>query len=524
MSLENSLEHNISDSQKCKARIIFFFKCMRNTNTPLLYSYLKECAKENLVDTFLLVFNLRDCRHGKGERRLAKKAFIWLFLNYPKEFTSIVHLIPEYGRWDDVLSLWPKILQLRLHSAEFIQKNYDSKTITEDSLVELRNLQLTFVTLLGNQLIQDKENMEKGQSISLCAKWAPSEKDSLNQRFKIVPLLVKQMKWSLKEYRSVYLTPLRQYLDIVERKMCSQEWEDINFSKVPSQAIHRLKNAFEKHTPENFREWKNQVILGEEKINSKQIFPHELIVKIKYSNNINDFVELQWAELETKYNNFSDAVFLIDVSQSMHSWQWRSKHEVQNLNFTPVDIAIALGILGSNSVNGEFHNHIISFHSKPSFTVLPDSSLFERFNIIKNMGWAGSTNLYAVFELILKQAKCSNLPTEKMPKRLFIISDMQFDAIEGYTNKTKFQAIEKLYASSNYNIPQIIFWNVAGDVIDVPVDSNKQNTALLSGFSLNLINSVFSNVKLSPYDMMRNVLDNEHYLPIKNCIQASQEN
>lgn len=517
MSLENSLEHN----EKCKARVKFFFKCMRNTNTPLLYSYLKECAKENLLDTFLLVFNLRDCRHGKGERTLAKKAFIWLFINYPTEFTSIVHLIPDYGRWDDILSLWPKILQLRLHSAEYIQKNYDSKTVTEDSLIKLRNLQTTFVKLLGNQLIKDKQNMENGKNISLCAKWAPSEKDSLNQKYKIVTVLVNQMNWSLKEYRSIYLTPLRQYLDIVERKMCSKQWEDINFSKVPSQAIHRLKNAFERHTPDSFRVWKNQVILGEEKVNSGQLFPHELIVKIKYSNSINDFVELQWAELEKNYNNFSDAIFLIDVSQSMHAWQWKSKHEVQNLNFAPIDIAIALGILGSNSVSGEFHNHIISFHSTPSFTVLPDSSLFERFNIIKNMGWAGSTNLYAVFELILKQAKSSNLPSEKMPKRLFIISDMQFDSIEGYTNKTHFQAIEKLYASSNYNIPQIIFWNVAGDVIDLPVHSNKQNTALLSGFSLNLIDSVFSDVRLTPYDMMRNVLDDQHYLPIKNCIQES---
>tara|TARA_A100001011_G_C14318207_1_gene848976 strand:- start:420 stop:2006 length:1587 start_codon:yes stop_codon:yes gene_type:complete len=501
-------------------RLNFFYKCNRNTNTPQLYIYLKKCVKENLLDTFLLVFNLRDCRNGKGERKLGIKCFIWLFINYPNETSKIIHLIPEFGRWDDILYLWPKILDLKLHSVEYISENYNSKLYTDDSIKKLHEIQLSFVKLLGNQLIIDKKNMEEGKKISLCAKWAPSEKDSKNIKYKIVPLLVKCMNWTLKEYRIIYLTPLRKYLNIVEKLMCSNDWENINYNHVPSNAINRLQNAFIKHTSEKFNIWKNSLIYGKNKINSKQLFPHELIIKLKKIEEENPIIEAQWKELEKKYDNFSDCLFLVDVSNSMLNWQWRSKEEVNQLNFTPIDVAIALAILGSNSVKNYFHNHIITFHSKPSFFILPDSSLFERYNMIKNMDWAGSTNLFLVFKLILERATFCNIDPSEMPSRLFILSDMQFDTIEQYSKKTNFEAIKTLYAGTGYNIPKIIFWNLNGDILDFPVHSKENNTALLSGFSMDLINSVFLDVPMNPYEIMRATLDKNEYISIKNAFET----
>lgn len=83
-------------------RIGLFFKSVRNLNIPNLYQYLREAAQENIIDTFLLAFHIRDCRGGKGERELGRRAFIWLFLNYPHEFQKIAHFIPEYGRWQEI--------------------------------------------------------------------------------------------------------------------------------------------------------------------------------------------------------------------------------------------------------------------------------------------------------------------------------------------------------------------------------------------------------------------------------------
>ena len=63
-------------SNNYTGRISLFFKGVRGLSIPKLYQYLSKCAKESLLDTFLLVFHLRDCRGGKGERDLGRKATI----------------------------------------------------------------------------------------------------------------------------------------------------------------------------------------------------------------------------------------------------------------------------------------------------------------------------------------------------------------------------------------------------------------------------------------------------------------
>ena len=39
-------------------RLFLFFKANRNLNLNLFYEFLNKSAKENLIDTFCLVFNL----------------------------------------------------------------------------------------------------------------------------------------------------------------------------------------------------------------------------------------------------------------------------------------------------------------------------------------------------------------------------------------------------------------------------------------------------------------------------------
>ena len=111
--------------------------------------------------------------------------------------------------------------------------------------------------------------------------------------------------------------------------------------------------------------------------------------------------------------------------------------------------------------------------------------------------------------LILNRAKVCNLSQEDMPKRLWIISDMQFNDVDRYT--TNFEAIEKLYAQSNYTRPQIVFWNVNGASKDFPVSVDDNGTAMISGFSPAVMKSILSGDKnaFSPYGIMRNTLDDE---------------
>ena len=107
--------------------------------------------------------------------------------------------------------------------------------------------------------------MLEGKPISICAKWCPSEGDSKDKKYKLVDSICKEMGITSREYRKEFITPLRTYLNIVEKYMCEKRWDEIQFSNVPSYAMKKLKKAFEKNTPDTFKEWKNKLSKNEVK-------------------------------------------------------------------------------------------------------------------------------------------------------------------------------------------------------------------------------------------------------------------
>ena len=101
-----------------------------------------------------------------------------------------------------------------------------------------------------------------------------------------------------------------------------------------------------------------------------------------------------------------------------------------------------------------------------------------------------------------------------MPKKMFIISDMQFD--HACDNKTNFELIEEKYQKSGYVRPQIIFWNVNGSSSDFSVSVSDNGTALISGFSTSIMKSVLEGKDFSPYSIMRITLDDTRLQQVKS--------
>ena len=497
-------------------RISLFFKAVRGLDDERLYEYLSKAALESITDSFLLAFHIRDCRGGKGERDLGRKCLVWLFLNYPNEFCCVAPLISEYGRWDDLMELWPGVLDLS--NIESVREKYDFSNIL--SLDYLRKLQLSFVNIVGTQLKKDLDEMHLGNPISICAKWAPTQNDSYDRKYKVVKTLTNVMGITPKTYRKIYTSPLRQYLKIVERYMCEKKWDQIEYSKVPSCAMKRLKKAFAKNAPDEFADWKKKLSVGEVKVNAKQLFPHELIYEIRRKNTSDEVCEAQWKVLEEeakKLGSLEDIITVCDVSGSMQSWG-EGNHKTK-LSFCPMDVAMGLSLLVANTVKGVFHNHILTFHEKPTFHLVYDgSSLYNRYKRLASADWGGSTNLQATFDLILNKAIAHGLSENDMPKRLFIISDMQFDSIDRGSNMTNFELIKKKYLDSGYKMPDIVFWNVCGSSSDFPVSVRDNGTALISGFSVDIMSSFIDGKEFSPYSTLRYTLDSERLTPIRSVL------
>jgi hypothetical protein len=90
---------------------------------------------------------------------------------------------------------------------------------------------------------------------------------------------------------------------------------------------------------------------------------------------------------------------------------------------------------------------------------------------------------------------------------------MQFNVAIGLNQRStlNFDAIRDKFNVHNLTMPEIIFWNLRGDTKDFPVSSNTPGVTLLSGFSPTLLNSIVTGVTLTPYDILRQILDNPRY-------------
>lgn len=463
-----------------------FFKLTRDvTKNPQFEHWLDAAWSECPLDTMRIIFQGRDCRGGKGDRAPFLFAFARIANTYPEWFLATAHLVPEYGRWLDLIELMPM-----LHDAQN---------------------RAHIVKLLTDQLRADEENLQNGTSVSLLAKWMPSEKSKMAKASKIIPLVCRDLfpssTFPEKQYRQC-LTRLRAHIDLVEQRMCKGEWDTIPFSKVPSVAMSRLRKAFKKHSPEEFDAWITAVAAGTSKINASQVYPHDLVRKYLNAHNINidPVIEEQWKAIVAQTASlglFKNSIVVSDVSGSMMG--------------TPMEVSIALGILIATVTEPPFDGLLITFSENPMFFALKAGlSLCESVDQVKDMNWGGSTDLQKVFQLILHRAVDQHIDADAMPKRIFILSDMQFNEACNM-RKTNYDNIRVKYEKAGYALPQIVFWNLRSDnTRDVPVRHDTNGVALLSGYSPAILKSLMTGVEVTPFQIMRAAIDDVRYAAIKS--------
>lgn len=377
--------------------------------------------------------------------------------------------------------------------------------------------------LFAEQLIKDKINYDNNETVSLCAKWCPSEKSKYQKKYNIynkimynildLDLTEETDKKNKNEYfRKNYLTPLRNKIDIVETKMCKTDWKNINYENVPSIATKKYKNAFMKNDEERYMQYLNNVSKGIQKINVTGILPHELVKYYleDFDREIDLTIENQWKTIldnMKKSELFNELIAVVDVSGSMFSASNGS---------IPAQVAIALGLLISNCSTGLFKNTVISFHSTPSFHKVTGTSLKEQILSIINADWGFNTNFEKIADLIIDYGKNNKLENNEMPKKLVILSDMQFDEAVREDNDTeKGSELELLYNTfsnkfkkNDYEVPKMIYWNLNSDNSkSFPVNAKVKNTAIISGFSEQLLKIFMTYDDFSPEIILDSILE-----------------
>ena len=148
--------------------------------------------------------------------------------------------------------------------------------------------------------------------------------------------------------------------------------------------------------------------------------------------------------------------------------------------------------------------------------------IYEKVRYCHQFNEVANTNIQRVFELILKTAVKNRVPQKDMPAKIFIISDMEFDyCTEDCSLKQvdlsqitlRFEYAQRLFEEHGYQLPEVMFWNVASRNQQQPVKINDQGVALVSGCNPRIFSMLKAGI-LSPYAFMVDVLGSERYAAI----------
>lgn len=437
------------------------------------------------------MFYLRDVRGGQGEREVFKACLDRLAYLDGDSYAHVLQYVPFYGRWDDVLH----------------------RGVTEAAL-----------DLIRDQWNADVEALHQGESVSLLAKWLPSVKTSSAATRALAAELSLELELLPVHYRQT-LTALRAHIRLLEHQMSSNDWNNISYDKLPSQAHRRHTKAFLRHTPERYQEYLAGVAKGERKINVKAVYPHEIWQMVNKGEH--EYANVAWDALPD-YTQGTNALVMADTSDSM-TWY-------NNARAMAVSVSLALYFAERN--DGPFKGHFMTFSSDPQLVKVTGSSVAQRMAAIRRARVGGNTNLLAAFQAILTAGLKA---PDQMPKVLYIISDMEFDnavpntvqtyrqirmpKMNWFTGQPEYQLVnvpvaapsrdsifetaKAQFAQHGLTLPHVVFWNVEARQNQAPALAHNGNVTLVSGLSPTTFSQVVEGK--TPRQLVDSVVNGERY-------------
>ena len=240
----------------------------------------------------------RDARGGAGERELFRSILKYLEKTDKTAALALLARVPELGRWDDIFVFTDPTLK----SAAYV--------------------------MLGNALRERN---------GLAAKWTPRKGEVAREIREFFGMTPKQYRKSL-----VALT------NVVETQMCSNDWDNINYSHVPSVAHARYKKAFGRHGT-TYAEYVTKLVKGEAgaKINAGAVFPYDVLKgavnrysRSSMSKTELDALQAQWDALPN-YIGDANVLPMVDSSGSMTC---SAGGHSSKSGLTCLDVAISLGL------------------------------------------------------------------------------------------------------------------------------------------------------------------------------------
>lgn len=339
--------------------------------------------------------------------------------------------------------------------------------------------------------------------VSLIGKWLPSLNASSYKTKKYAKIIQTSLGLTPREYRKL-LSRLRKAISIVETKLTEKNYEAIDYSKIPSKASMKYRQAFFRNDQERYTAFLDSLSKGEVKVNAKTLYPNDIVGKILNSWGTSEqdikLFEGQWANLPNFIGDKNEnSLVMADVSVSMSG--------------EPMNVAIALAMYIAERNKGAYHNYFMTFSSMPELVKIQGSNIVEKVRNISRAHWEMDTNIEKALKTILDVAVKNKLPNDEVVKKLYIISDMQFNRCVEGANKNIFHNLKLKFERHGYDFPNIVFWNVRA-YGNQPMTMNELGVQLVSGYSPSILTQLLNSDGKTPYDFMLEVINSERYAEV----------
>tara|TARA_B110000208_G_C11775032_1_gene431713 strand:+ start:504 stop:2096 length:1593 start_codon:yes stop_codon:yes gene_type:complete len=505
-------------------KLIYDIKYMRklrlkninnDDNDIIIYENLKQINNEDSIISF--IFFIRDVKNVIKEKEIFYKCFLWYYDNYEEKALQIIrkNLIPKYGYYKDYLKILEKV---------YLNKRYIK-------------LETSIYKVIISTILNDIEILNNNNNISYLSKWLPNEGKYFDKKINFISkfckifykeivgdnILVKKNKYQRKkswnfaknQYRNL-LKPLKKKLNITETKMSNNEWDTIDFNKVPTKCMNINKNAFLNHNSKVKHPYSYYLYNGNKSKNNNRIICRNNY--LKYNNN--KLFETNFSYFKYINNLISDKLnkFEIEMIDNYINNLLESKQYLDKLNNSIPIISYVNNI--NNHINNLKHqivNSIIisNFLDEPlKNCIIIYDSIIDDINIIKLNQKTFSKKFLFLFSIIssylikivdaneklIQFSKNNNLI--KIPSLLFL-SNYSFENI--YLNPidtTRLWDIRKKTINNKWKenlliMPKIYYWSL--NIKYKCMYNYDDYLRLLNGNNNFIINSYLNNYKKLTY-------------------------
>jgi len=501
----------LSHSTTGSSLVDYFAKCgtYRNRSEKEVFADISAIWADSPLIALMIIFYVRLItrttqgfftselvQKGQGARDEFRKALRWLAISQPETLYKNLWLVPVVGRWSD---LW------------------------HDDLIEVLDRSKVYA-LVQRGLADDTMR-------GLIAKYLPRirSKGSVHTprhtaRNDWARGFCEAMEWNDAVYRQFKASP-EHSAHLFQRQMSAGLWDALDFSKIPGRALFQMishqgkdeKTTLDRHAlTERYLAWISQQPTAKFTGYVYELFQAanrrlSIAQKYTYDRQFDGLIE----QAKRDHGGFQGNVWCaLDTSGSMQA--------EAAPGVTAFEICLSLGIFFSTLNEGAFRDVVVMFDSTSRIKTLKGGFTDKVSQLTSATTAWGSTDFQSVIDEIVRvRQEDPQIPVADFPQTLVVVSDMQFNPVNGGTAQTNYEAAMQKLAAVGLPKIRIVWWWVTGRGRDFPSTLGDEGVTMIGGFDGSVLTLLLGGQPNSPslgekepakanaFDQMFQALDQE---------------